>query len=108
MIENGIKLTTTTAWPCQIPGDLDCDCDADVLDIMLVASHWRTAEGGENYDPFYDLDDDGDIDILDIMLVAVHWGEACGRGGSLDHDTRERPRKARDAFATFASFTLPC
>ncbi|MGA9348902.1 MAG: beta-galactosidase trimerization domain-containing protein [Anaerolineae bacterium] len=73
-----LSFTTTTAWPCQIPGDLDCDCDVDVLDIMIVASLWRTAEGDEDYAPLYDLDDDGDIDVVDIMLVAVHWGETCG------------------------------
>jgi|GEM_PF-2671899 len=30
-------------WPCGIPGDLDCDCDVDIVDIMLVVRHW----GGE-------------------------------------------------------------
>ena len=29
------------AWPCSIPGDLDCDCDVDIVDIMGVAAHWR-------------------------------------------------------------------
>jgi hypothetical protein len=72
-----LSFTTTTAWPCQIPGDLDCDCDVDVLDIMIVASLWRTTEGDEDYAPLYDLDSDGDIDVVDIMLVAVHWGETC-------------------------------
>ena len=70
-----LSFTTTPAWPCQIPGDLDCDCDVDILDIMLVATCWRSA------DPAcarYDLDNDGDIDIVDIMLVAVHWGKTCG------------------------------
>nr|MBC8447313.1 metallophosphoesterase [Chloroflexota bacterium] len=57
--------------------DLDCDCDVDIADIMLVAGHWHSAVGDEEYDPIYDLDDDGDIDIVDIMLVAVQWGETC-------------------------------
>ena len=63
--------------PCNLPGDLDCDCDVDIADIMLVASRWHSSAGDDDYDPAYDLDDDGDIDIVDIMLVAVHWGEDC-------------------------------
>jgi hypothetical protein len=58
-------------------GDLDCDCDVDIVDIMLVASRWSTVLGDQRYDPRYDLDSDGDIDIVDIMLVASHWSETC-------------------------------
>lgn len=61
-----------------IPGDLDCNCRVDIVDIMLVAIRWGSQVGDELYDPTYDLDRDGDIDIVDIMLVAVHWGEGCG------------------------------
>jgi len=60
-----------------IPGDLDGDCDVDVMDIMIVASHWNAVEGEENYDPGCDMDNDGDIDVVDIMLVASHWGDTC-------------------------------
>ena len=49
----------------------------DIVDIMLVASLWHTAEGDEDYNPAYDLNDNSQIDIVDIMLVAVHWGERC-------------------------------
>ncbi len=72
--------STATATPtpsCDLPGDMDCDCAVDILDIMLVASHWNSSAGDDDYDPAYDLDGDGDIDIVDIMLVAVHWGEQC-------------------------------
>ena len=62
---------------CVLFGDLDCDCDVDIADIMLVAARWHTAEGDPNYDAAYDLDGNGAIDIVDIMLVAVHWGESC-------------------------------
>jgi hypothetical protein len=61
----------------KIPGDLDGDCDVDVVDIMIVASRWNSSVGDPDYDPAYDLDDDGDIDVLDIMLVASHWGDTC-------------------------------
>jgi hypothetical protein len=60
-----------------LPGDLDSDCDVDIVDIMLVASRWNMALGDPLYDPRYDLDGDGDIDIVDIMLVAIHWGTRC-------------------------------
>ncbi|HID85752.1 MAG TPA: hypothetical protein EYP55_00030 [Anaerolineae bacterium] len=63
---------TMTCTP--LLGDLDCDCQVGLADIMIVANCWRST------DPecgLYDLDDDGDMDIVDIMLVAVHWGEAC-------------------------------
>ena len=73
-----LSFTLTTTWPCQIPGDLDCDCDVDIADIMLVAARWHTAVGDPDYVAAYDLDGNGMIDIVDIMLVAVHWGETCG------------------------------
>ena len=63
--------------PCDLPGDLNCDCVVDIADIMLVASRWHTSVGNPDYHPAYDLNDDGKIDIVDIMLVAVHWGETC-------------------------------
>jgi hypothetical protein len=68
---------TGTLRECAAGYDLDCNCDVDIADIMLVASHWHSSVGDDDYDPAYDLDDDGDIDIVDIMLVAVHWGETC-------------------------------
>ena len=61
----------------SIPGDLDGDCDVDVVDIMMVASHWNTTEGQPGYDPACDMDDDGDVDVVDIMLVASRWGDTC-------------------------------
>jgi len=62
---------------CPLVGDLDCDCDVDVADVMMVASRWRCQLGDECYDVRCDLDDDGDIDIVDIMQVVAHWGEVC-------------------------------
>jgi hypothetical protein len=62
---------------CPLFGDLDCDCDVDVADIMKVASRWRCQLGDGCYDSDCDLDGDGDIDIVDIMKVAARWGESC-------------------------------
>jgi len=67
-----VELSTSTLF-----GDLDGDCDVDIVDIMMVASRWRCQLGNECYDVYCDLDGDGDIDIVDIMKVAAHWGEDC-------------------------------
>jgi len=60
-----------------LPGDVDGDCDVDVVDIMLVAAHWGAHAGDALYDVWYDRDHDGDIDILDIMSVVAQWGNSC-------------------------------
>jgi len=62
---------------CSLFGDLDCDCDVDVADVMMVASRWRCQLGDECYDARCDLDSDDDIDVVDIMLVSARWGEVC-------------------------------
>ena len=54
--------------------DFDGDGDVDVVDIMIVASHWNTSEGDDDYNVIYDLDGDGDIDTTDIMKVVAQWG----------------------------------
>ena len=67
-------------------GDLDGDCDVDIVDIMLVACRWQTScdnpdpdddPDTPNYDALYDVIADCVIDISDIMQVAAHWGETC-------------------------------
>lgn len=61
-----------------IAGDVNADGLVDVQDIMLVATHWSSAQGEALYDARYDLDADGDIDVVDIMLVAARWNQQCG------------------------------
>jgi hypothetical protein len=60
-----------------IPGDLDCDCDVDIVDIMMVAVVWNTREGDEKFRPEFDFDGDGRISIADIMYVAAKWHTYC-------------------------------
>jgi hypothetical protein len=67
-----VELSASTIF-----GDLDGDCDVDIVDIMMVASRWSCRREDTCYDARCDLDGDGDIDIVDIMKVAVHWGESC-------------------------------
>jgi hypothetical protein len=73
------NLTTDVAIRiiAALEGDVNCDCRVDIVDIMLVASHWNTSMDDPDYDPIYDMDSDGDVDIVDIMAVAAHWGNAC-------------------------------
>jgi len=72
MLENG-----SIVVQAGLAGDVDGDCDVDVVDIMLVAGRWGATRGSARYDARYDLDGDGDIDITDIMQVVAHWGEHC-------------------------------
>lgn len=61
--------------PYPLRGDLNGDNVVDISDIMLVASHWRDAEGDPDYDKGWDLNWDGRVDVVDTMLVVRHWGE---------------------------------
>ncbi len=61
----------------KLPGDLDCDCDVDIVDIMRVAAIWNTRTGDERFNPNYDFDHDGRIGIADIMYVAAKWNTRC-------------------------------
>jgi len=76
-VGSGERLHVELEVSCPLFGDLDCDCDVDIVDIMMVASKWCCQLGDECYDARCDLDGDGDIDIVDIMQVAAHWGEVC-------------------------------
>jgi hypothetical protein len=75
-------------------GDVDGDCDVDLLDIMAVAGHWGARRGDANYDTRYDLNNDGAIDIQDIMLVVAHWGETCP--GLARPPSTQSPARARE------------
>jgi len=62
---------------CQM-GDIDCDCDIDIIDITQVAYCFGTSLGDDLYNPAFDFDNDGDIDIIDITMVAYWFGWSCG------------------------------
>jgi hypothetical protein len=69
--------TPTATPPPTLPGDMDGDCDVDIVDIMWVAIRWNSEPGDPAYDPCCDVDSSGCIDIADIMWVVSHWGETC-------------------------------
>ncbi|MBC8263865.1 MAG: hypothetical protein H8E47_07045, partial [Anaerolineales bacterium] len=56
-------------------GDLNGDCEVNVIDTMLVASAWQSTDPTAIAQ--YDLDDDDDVDIVDVMLVVGQWGNSC-------------------------------
>jgi hypothetical protein len=64
--------------PPQLFGDLDGDCDVDIVDIMKVASIWGTRSGEAKFKPEYDFDADGQITVIDVMRVAAKWNTRCG------------------------------
>jgi hypothetical protein len=77
---------TSGVWPTGLFGDVDSDCDVDIVDIMLVASRWQTScenpdpddnDDTPNYDDLCDVNNDCIIDIEDIMQIAAHWRDTC-------------------------------
>ena len=58
----------------MLQGDLDLDCDVDVVDDQTIAFRYGTSLGMQLYDVWYDMEPkyrggDGDIDIKDLQFV---------------------------------------
>jgi hypothetical protein len=60
-----------------VAGDVNCDCQVDIVDVQLVANMWRCTSGDGCYNAYCDIDASGGIDVIDIMLVAADWGACC-------------------------------
>jgi len=60
-----------------IEGDVDCNCQVDVSDIIQVTSSWLATTGDPNYVLARDVNGDGRIDILDLMFVSSRFGAIC-------------------------------
>jgi uncharacterized repeat protein (TIGR01451 family) len=63
-----------------LEGDMDTDCDVDVADDQLEASHYGAFFGNLLYDPWWDLEPglkDGDVDIKDLQKVFGRNGSTC-------------------------------
>jgi hypothetical protein len=76
-VDTGADTPAAPMTLCYLVGDLDCDGQVYLHDIMGVASCWRCRCGDECYETRFDLDADCDIDVVDIMLVVKHWGKTC-------------------------------
>ena len=62
-------------WDCptQCYGDMDCDGDVDLEDIMACAAVWNTQYGDPGYDPCGDFDRNQRVNITDLMIGVSHW-----------------------------------
>lgn len=65
----------------RLEGDLDTDCDVDVLDSQRIAFRYGSFFGQLLYDTFYDMEPfvtpDFDIDIKDLQFVFGRIGSNC-------------------------------
>lgn len=64
---------TTSVPPCPCVGDLDADCDSDVLDFGVLAAHF-----GQSVAPNTngDLDGNGVVNVFDFSIFSGDFG--CG------------------------------
>jgi hypothetical protein len=69
-----------------LEGDVDADCDVDVVDGQTQAFRWNAELGNLLYNPWNDLEPsvspggingDGDIDIKDTQFVFGRLGSTC-------------------------------
>jgi hypothetical protein len=69
-----------------LEGDIDADCDVDVVDGQAMAFRWNATLGNLLYYEFYDLEPspvpggingDGDIDVKDIQFEFGRIGSTC-------------------------------
>jgi uncharacterized repeat protein (TIGR01451 family) len=66
----------------MLEGDIDLDCDVDVVDDQTIAFRYGATFGVLTYDPFFDLEPnttptDFDVDIKDLQFVFGRNGSTC-------------------------------
>jgi hypothetical protein len=76
------QCTDVTLTVRMLEGDIDLDCDVDVVDDQLMAFRYGATFGVLTYDPFFDLEPnttptDFDIDIKDLQFVFGRNGSTC-------------------------------
>ena len=68
----------TVLWKCP---DVNKDGDVSLLDLALIALHWRHDAPPnvptDDQDQQLDLNNDGTISLGDLAQVALHWRETC-------------------------------
>jgi len=60
---------TVLLTPVRVPGDVDINCEVDVLDLLYILRQWGPCDGCPA-----DLNLDGIVDAVDLLLVLEHWG----------------------------------
>jgi hypothetical protein len=64
----------------MLEGDVNLDCNVDVLDEQGIAFRYGATSGLILYDPFYDLEPNGadfDVDVKDLQFVFGRDGSTC-------------------------------
>jgi len=49
-------------------GDITCDCDVDVADLLFLLGEW-----GKTNSPA-DIDGDGIVNVFDLLILLSDWG----------------------------------
>lgn len=62
----------------RLEGDVNRDCEVDILDLVTVANAYGSERGDGTYRGFLDLNKDGKIDLLDMEIVKENYGKTCG------------------------------
>ncbi len=61
----------------RLSGDVNLDCQVDIVDLATVGSTFGSSLGQPKYNPKADLNGDGTIDIVDLAIVGASFGRAC-------------------------------
>lgn len=67
-------LTTDVGSIELIAGDINNDGEINIADYTLVAGHYGSTKGEENYNPLADLNSDDVINIQDLAILSSHFG----------------------------------
>jgi probable HAF family extracellular repeat protein len=66
--ETGKAVTIVLTPVDRPPTDMDCDCDTDIEDLVILLAHWGDP-GGEA-----DINDDGIVNVRDLLILLANWG----------------------------------
>ncbi|UCD96511.1 MAG: hypothetical protein JSV35_00195 [Candidatus Bathyarchaeota archaeon] len=67
----------TSGWILvTIPGDVDCDKDVDIFDIVAMVGSYGKPPDHDWYKPNADIIEDGKIDIFDIVVAVCNYLES--------------------------------
>ena len=81
-LDTGENITCTFS-NCDVPGDLDHDCDVDPTDFDLFLQAFATCQGDGDYNADANLDDsDNCITLVDYQLWFASYQDANSGGGT--------------------------
>jgi hypothetical protein len=80
--EQGYLPACDDAWVTlrMLEGDIDSDCEVDVVDCQNVGFSYGAAYGDERYYEWIDVNPqtlDGRIDLKDLQFTCGRWGSTC-------------------------------